>query len=297
MQVSTNHVGQNSGRCAYELTVFRSEEADNTCNVLGSSTPLERAVLSHEGLDLVGGPLGGGAGDVVPGVGGEHVALDTTGAHAVDGDAADAKVGSKSLGHANDGHLGGVVERVVLNAQQTSGDGGHEDQTAVVLEVLPGSLADEELGAGIEVEDLVVDFLGDFLGLVPALHAGVAHDDVDAAKVRLGLLEQPRDFRDLGDIGLDGETLGSGAELVDLVDDLVGVSLAVGVVDNNVGATAGEVDGDTSANATAGTGDNGDLAFKTGGGDSENHVDDLKEFKNLNNWAGDLINGSQDGKL
>lgn len=203
----------------------------------------------------------------VPCVLGEHVALDATGSDTVDGDTATAEVSGESLDHADDGHLGSVVESVVADAEKTGSNRRHENETSVVLEVLPRGLADEELGAGVEVEDVVVLLLGDLLGLVPALGAGVAHDDVDLAEVLLGLLEQALDFGGLADVGLDGDGFGAGAGLLDELDDLVGRLFAVGVVDDDAGATAAELNGAATTDTTAGTGDEGDLSMEGGSED------------------------------
>jgi hypothetical protein len=200
-----------------------------------------------------------------PSVLGEHVTLDATRGNTVDGDTARAKVGSESLDHTNDSHLGSVVKSVVADAKEASGDGRHEDQASVVLEVLPRSLADEELCASIEVEDVVVLLLGDLLGLVPALGAGVAHDNVDLAEVLLGLLEQTLDLGGLADVGLDGNGFGAGAGLLDQLAHLVGGFLAVGVVDNDAGAAATKLNGAATTDTTAGTGDEGDLSMEGGG--------------------------------
>jgi hypothetical protein len=171
-----------------------------------------------------------------PSVLGEHVTLDATRGDTVDSDTARAKVSGESLDHANDSHLGSVVKSVVADTKKASSNGRHEDQASVVLEVLPRGLADEELCAGVEVEDVVVLLLGDLLGLVPALGAGVAHDNVDLAEVLLGLLAH-----------------------------LVGGFLAVGVVDYDAGATATELNGAATTDTTAGTGDEGDLSMEGGG--------------------------------
>ncbi len=115
----------------------------------------------------------------------EHVALDAARSDTVDGHAVAAKVGRKSLDQSNDRHLGGVVKSMVLDTEQSCGNRCHEDETSIGLAVLVGGLADEELCAGVEVEDMVEFLLGDILGLVPGFCAGIAHDDVDFAKVLL----------------------------------------------------------------------------------------------------------------
>jgi hypothetical protein len=47
-------------------TVLRSKEGDDASDIIRSSTSLQGAVLGHHVLDLVSGPVGSRAGDVVP---------------------------------------------------------------------------------------------------------------------------------------------------------------------------------------------------------------------------------------
>jgi len=165
---------------------------------------------------------------------------------------------------------------VVADTEEAGGDGGHEDEATVVLEVLPGGLADKELCAGVQVEDVVVLLLSDLLGFVPALGARVAHDNVDLAKVLLGFLEQTLDLGGLADVCLDGDGFGAGASLLNKLDDLVGRFLAVGVVDDNAGSATAQLNGTATTDTTAGTGDESDLSME-GGGENGNgtlrHVD------------------------
>jgi len=46
--------------------VTAGEESYDAGDILGDGATTQRAVLGHEVLDLVGGPVGGTAGDVVP---------------------------------------------------------------------------------------------------------------------------------------------------------------------------------------------------------------------------------------
>ena len=296
--------------------VLGRQESDDAGDVLGHGAALQRAVLGHEVLDLLGRPLGGTAGDlgftlsapsfiskgersslfpasffalsgvlsearggwskfeigktyVVPCVLGEHVGLDTTRGNAVDGDPAHTKVRRERLNHTDDGHLGGVVQHMVPHAQQTRGDGAHQDQAAVVLQVLPGGLADEELRARVQVEDVVELLLGDLLRLVPGFRAGVAHDDVDLAERLLGVLEQPLDLGFLRYVGLDGDGLRARPGRFNLLAYFVGGGLAVGVVHDHAAAALAQLDGAATADTTAGAGDEGDLAVEGGGGDGD----------------------------
>ncbi|KAJ8607539.1 hypothetical protein MRB53_040249 [Persea americana] len=115
---------------------------------------------------------------------------------AVDRDAPLAEVCRKALDHANDGHFARVVQRMVLDAHEPGGDAAHEHEPAAVLAVPQRRLPNEELRARVEVEHVVVLGLGDVLGLRPRLGAGVAHDNVDLAKGRLGGEEEPLNLGD-----------------------------------------------------------------------------------------------------
>ena len=46
--------------------VTTGKESHHAGNIFGHSAATERAVLGHEGFDLVGGPLGGATRNVVP---------------------------------------------------------------------------------------------------------------------------------------------------------------------------------------------------------------------------------------
>lgn len=207
-----------------------------------------------------------------PCVGGEHVRLDTTGGDTVDGDTTLTEVGSEGLDHTNNGHLGSVVKGMVADTKKTSSDGGHEDQTTVVLKVLPGSLTNEELGASVQVEDVVVLLLGDLLSLVPRLGTTVGHDNVNLAKVLLGLLEQTLNLGNLADVGLDGDGLGTAAGGLNLSYDLIGGGLAALVVDNDAGTTSSELNSTATTDTTASAGDESNLSVEGGGGNGNNSL-------------------------
>lgn len=205
----------------------------------------------------------------MPCVLGEHVGLDTTGGNTVDGDTAHTKVRRERLNHTDNRHLGRIVQHMIPDAQQTGRDGAHQDQAAVVLQVLPGGLADEELGARVQVEDVVELLLGDLLRLVPRFRAGVAHDDVDLAERLLGVLEEAFDLGFLGHVGLDGDGFGAGPGRFNLLAYFVGGGLARGVVHDDAAAALAQLDGAAAADTTAGARDEGDLAVEGGGGDGD----------------------------
>ena len=160
---------------------------------------------------------------------------------------------------------------MVLDAQQTGGDGAHEDDAAIVLNILVRGLANKELRAGVQVEDVVVLLLRNLLGDVPALGPGVGHDDVDLAEGLLALLEQAGDLGDLADVGADGDGFGAVVEALDDLDDFLRWALRGDVVDDDGGAALAQLDGTATADSATGAGDEGDLPVERGCGDCDDH--------------------------
>ena len=138
---------------------------------------------------------------------------------------------------------------MVLNTQKTGRNRAHEDQPPVLLEVLERRLPHEELRPRVEIEDVIVLLFRDLFRLVPALGAGVAHDDIDPTKVLLRLLEQPVDLGHLGDVGLEGNGLGPAAAGLNLLDDFVGGGFGRLVVDDDTGTALAELNRAATANA------------------------------------------------
>lgn len=123
-------------------------------------------------------------------------------------------------------------------------------------------LADEELRAEIEPEDEIEALLRDVLRPVEGFHPRVRADDVDFPKVRHAFVEQARDFRHFGHVGLD--RVGLGAEGVDLSADAVGALEAFDVVDDDGGAAGAEFEGYAGADAAGGACYEGDFAGEGG---------------------------------
>ena len=244
--------------------VLARQERHHPRHVLRHRAPPERAVVRHGALDGLGAPLPRRAGDVLPRHLGEHVALDAAGGDGVDRDAALAEVLGEGLCDAVDGALGPAVQGVVADADEPRRDGGHEDQPAAGAAVFVRVLADEELGAQVEPEDEVEAGLGDFVEGVEGLHARVRADDVDAAEVGDGGVEEAGDVGDVGDVGLEGD--GGAAEGVDLGADGGGAGEVFDVVDDDGGAAGAEFEGDAGADAAGGAGDEGDFAGEGGEG-------------------------------
>jgi len=207
----------------------------------------------------------------MPGVLRKHVALDASRCHAITSDASFPEISRKGLDHADDGHFGGVVEGVVLDAEEAGGNGRHEDEAAVVFEVLVCGLADEELGSGVQIEDVVVFLLCNLFRLVPGFGPGIAHYDVDFAEGFFGFFEETGDFGDFGDVGLDGDCFRTIPKILNYLYDFFGGALGGNVVYYYGGASFAEFDCAAATDAAAGAGDEGDFAFEGGGWDRDDH--------------------------
>ena len=188
----------------------------------------------------------------------EHVRLDASGGDGVDTDLLAAHVSRQSADERLDRVLAARIQRVVGRAARASSNRRHENHGAVLLAVLEGLLGDEELRAGVGVEDLVVALRRDLEEGGEVLGSRVGHDDVDAAEGLLALLEELDDLGDLADVGFDGDGVGAGG--LDLLDDVLGGGLAGAVVDDHFGATLSELDGDAAADTATGAGHESDLA-------------------------------------
>lgn len=246
------------------LAVLGSEEANNAGNVDGLADALHGRPGLGVLVDLVVGQLLATR-DVLAADGVVHVSLNAAGGDAVDGDLLVAGVDGHAADEGLDGALGARVDGVLGHALGLAGDGAHEDDAAADGQVLVGLAGDEELAAGVDAHDAVVLLLGDVLEVAEGDDAGVGADDVELAEVLDGEVHHLDGLGDVADVGLVGD--GVGAHLLDVLDDLVGGVLGVGVVDDDLGAAAGELDGHGGTNATAGASDKGDLAIKTGGVD------------------------------
>jgi hypothetical protein len=161
-------------------------------------------------------------------------------------------------------------------------DGSHEDQAATDREVLVGLAGHEELTAGVDVEDAVKLLGGDILDVTERHDTRVGADNVELAESLDGLLEETDDLVDIGHVGLDGD--GVGAVLLDLLDDLVGGRVAVGVVDNDLGAATSKLKGHLATDTTASTRHKGDLALERGRGQAQ-RTRDLVEAARLGGLA------------
>jgi hypothetical protein len=261
------------------LTVLGSEEANNAGNVDGLANTLHGRPGLCVLVDLVVRKLLS-AGDVLAADLVVHIGLDAAGGDAVDGDLLVAGVDGHAADEGLDGTLGAGVDGVLGHALGLAGDGAHQDDAAADGQVLVGLAGDEELAAGVDAHDAVVLLLGDILEVAEGDDAGVGADDVKLAEVLDGEVHHLDGLVDVADVGLVGD--GVGAVLLDLLDELVGGVLGVGVVDNDLCAATAELGGHRRANATAGASDEGDLAVKAGGVDSR-HID-MRLFGGLLGW-------------
>jgi len=190
----------------------------------------------------------------------EHVGLDTTWCNGVYSDVLVTHISAERSDESLDGVLAASIERVILWSTGTSSNGGHQDDRALPLKMLVCLLGNKELRSGVSVEHIVVDLWGNLEKRGEVLFAGVGHDDIKTAEGLLALLEEPDDIWNLGNIGLNGNSVR--AELLNLLNDGVGISSGISVVDNDLSASGSELKGDTSADTTAGTGDESNLALE-----------------------------------
>lgn len=232
------------------FTVLACQEADHASDVDGLADAVEWGPGAGILVDLVVGELLT-TGDVLAADLVVHVGLDATRGDAVDGDLLVTAVDGHAANEGLDGTLGTGVDGVLGDTLGLAGDGSHEDDAAADLKVLVGLTGNEELPTGVDFHNAVVLLLGDVLQVAEGDNAGVGRYDVDLAEVLLGLLEELLDLADVGDVGLDGN--GVAAVLLDLLDDSVGGSVGVGVVDDDLGAASTELSGHSLANATAWT--------------------------------------------
>ena len=154
-----------------------------------------------------------------------------------------------AAGEGLDGTLGARVDGVLGDTLGLTSDGTHEDHTATNLEVLVSLTGNEELSTGVDVED-TVELLGcNILDVTEGDDTGVRDGNVNLAEVLLGLLEELNGLLDVGNVGLDGN--GVGTELLDLLDDLLSSVGGVGVVDDDLGTTACELESHLATHTTA----------------------------------------------
>ena len=158
--------------------------------------------------------------NIVPRVLRIHIRLDPPRSDGIDGNVLVPRVNGEAARECLDGSLGAGVERVVRDPGHGGRDGGGQDDAAVVGEVAQGVLRDEELAPRVQGEDLVVDGFGDVVFGAKGFHAGVGDDDVQAAEVGDGFVEEVGHFGRFGDVGLDGD--GFAAEGFDFRDDFFG---------------------------------------------------------------------------
>lgn len=155
----------------------------------------------------------------------------------------------KAAREAFDGGFGARVQGMVTHAGHAGRHRGREDDAAPVAAMFQAVLGDEELAAGVEVEDLVVVPLRHILFPLEGLHARVRHDDVDAAEVSDGLLEEGVDLGRVGNVGLDGNR--TRAQREEIRDHLIRGLRGSAVVYRDAGTSGTELEGDAGTQAAA----------------------------------------------
>lgn len=249
------------------VTVVRRQESNNTGDIDGLADTVVWGPRSSVLVDLVVGHLVTTR-DVLLAHGVVHVGLDTARGNAVDGDLLLTSVCFRALadqsrhwkggsdertnGHAAhkglNGTLAARVEGVLWHALGLARDAAHQDDAAVGLHALVSLLGDEELTTGVDVEDTVELLGSDVLEVAEGNDTGVGAADVELAEVVNGLLHELSGLLGVGNVGHDGD--GVGAEILDLLDDLLSGLGAVGVVHDDLGAAASELHGHGLADTT-----------------------------------------------
>lgn len=178
-----------------------------------------------------------------------HVGLDTTRGNSVNGDLLVTEVDGHAADEGLNGSLRARVDGMLGDTLGLASDGTHEDDTAADLEVLVGLAGNEELATGVDGEDAVELLGGDILDVAEGDDTRVGADNVELAEDLLGLGEHGDNLVNVGDVGLDGSSVGAG--LLDGLDDLLGGLGAVGVVDDNLSTATSELKGHLTTNTTA----------------------------------------------
>jgi len=230
------------------LTIIRSQEGDDTGNIERLANTIVWRPSGSILIDLIVAQLLT-TGNVLLADGVIHISLNTTRGNAVDSNLLITAIDSHAASKGLDGTLGARIDSVLWNTLGLTSDGSHENDTTTNLEVLVSLTSDEELSPSVDGEDAVEFLLCDIFKMTERDDTRVGGDDVELAKVFLGFLEELNGLGDVGNVGLDGNSLAS--HTADLVAHLLGGSRAVGIVDNNIGTTAGELKSHFFSDTTA----------------------------------------------
>lgn len=199
------------------LALGTSQECHDPANIFWNATPLQRACQSS--LNLFNRRRLITARCISPGVFEPHITLDPAGCDCINRAALVPKVAGEAARETLDGSLATGV-KCVAGHPDAGGDGRHQDDAPTLFDVLVRSLGHKELGAGVEVKDLVEVLQGGFAQRCKFLGAGVGHHDVDAAKLGDNLSEELVDLFDLGHVRFKCGP--AGADLLYGLHDVVG---------------------------------------------------------------------------
>lgn len=158
---------------------------------------------------------------------------------------------SHAPGEGLNGSLGTRVDGVFGNTLGLASDGSHENDPATDLHPLVRLLGNEELSTGVDLHDTVVFRLVYILEMTERNDTRVGAANVELAEVLNDLVHEVLCLLDIGDVGLDGNGLCTSLHRLNLLDNILGSFLGVGVVDSNTGATASELKGHLLANTAS----------------------------------------------
>src|SRR5215210_7168171 len=166
-----------------------------------------------------------------------HVRLYETRADGVDGDVAAGELQGGGLGVAEQAGLG---RRVVglAHVPRLAHEGAHVDDRAVLLlhHVRKCCMDGVEAAVEVQLDDLVPALHVELIQRGVGVYASVVHQDVHAAELLHGLVDQVLCVLRVRDVGLYRHRLASAPDLVDLLHDLFGGPLTARVVDHDLGA-------------------------------------------------------------
>lgn len=130
-------------------------------------------------------------------------------------------------------------------------DGAHENDPAADFHSFVSLFGNEELAAGVDVEDTVEFFRLDLGEVAKGDNTRVGAANIELAKMGNDIIHELGSFLDVANIGLERMCVSSVAQRLDLLDDGFSALDGVGIVDCDLCATLCELNSHGLANTTA----------------------------------------------
>ena len=130
-------------------------------------------------------------------------------------------------------------------------DGSHKDDATTHLHPLVRRLSDEELTTGVDVED-TVELLRLNVGEVTERNdTRVGAADIETAEVCNNIIHELGGLRNVANVSLEGMSIGTVSESLDLLDDCLSTLDGVGVVDSDLSTALAELNSHRLSDTTA----------------------------------------------